>query len=235
MGKTHSIHKERYVSFTPSLAKQIGVEGAIVVQTFTWLINDTDSGKMINGHKWVWNSIARWQEKFFPFWPQRTLRRIFKALETMGVLMLCNPDGGSGINYYRINEGYFETLTLENADSIDIEDESNRGHSGRDIASTLAAPYITEPTTEPTKGCGTSVPHARSGFKKGPKYPYPTSQEEMYKILEESGIEPNPEREGHFYDQMATSGWTINGEKVWDWKATYEARVQNSEESCKRK
>jgi hypothetical protein len=84
------------------------------------------------------------------------------------------------------------------------------------------------------KGCGTSVPHARSGFKKGPKYPYPTSQEEMYKILEESGIEPNPDRDGHFYDQMATNGWTINGEKVWDWKATYEARVQNSEDSCKR-
>jgi hypothetical protein len=86
------------------------------------------------------------------------------------------------------------------------------------------------------KGCGISIPHSvGSGFKKGPKYSYPTSEEEMYRLLEEADIEPNPDRDGHFYDQMATNGWTINGEKVWDWKATYEARVQNSEDSCKRK
>lgn len=57
----------------------------------------------------------------------------------------------------------------------------------------------------------------------------------MYRLLEEADIEPNPDRDGKFYDQMSAAGWRIRGKLIADWMAAYQARVEHNEQACKRK
>lgn len=120
-------------------------------------------------------------------------------------------------------------------------DYSPEGGVGR-IA--IGGAMTNHPTQEPFqrnhlkgkgKGCGTvPVQHAGfEGFCDSNRRPYPTSEKEMYQILESFGIEPNPDRDGHFYEQMAGTGWRIRGKLIADWVAVYEARVNHTEESCK--
>ncbi len=48
----------------------------------------------------------------------------------------------------------------------------------------------------------------------------------MYETLENEGIEISPDHDGHFFDQMEHNGWKINGKPVFDWIATYQARME---------
>lgn len=65
---------------------------------------------------------------------------------------------------------------------------------------------------------------SRSDFV--PKYPYPESEEEGYATLETEGVEIEPSYDGNFFQDMIDHDWMIDGEPVYDWKATYVARVQ---------
>jgi hypothetical protein len=59
-----------------------------------------------------------------------------------------------------------------------------------------------------------------------PKVRYPESECEMELMLEECGIEYNPDYDGKFFYTMQRNGWCIRGEMVYDWPATYKARVE---------
>ncbi len=59
-----------------------------------------------------------------------------------------------------------------------------------------------------------------------PKVPYPETEDEMYETLERLGIEPNPDYDGNFFEQMESSGWTIQDEPVFDWPKTYQRRLE---------
>jgi len=48
----------------------------------------------------------------------------------------------------------------------------------------------------------------------------------MYITLGLYGIEGNPDYDGNFFEQMQASDWTIQGQPVWDWPATYKARLE---------
>lgn len=221
------------MSFTPSLACHIGVNEAIAVQTISFLVSMPNSGEEIDGEWYVYNSLDQWQKNWFPFWNKRTIQRVFKSLTDAGILITRSPLGLGTVNRYRINHGAYETLLLENSPEPDSgEDYGQIVQGGMDRLSTA---YKTESTTESTKGCGISIPHSGSGFKKGPRYPYPTTEEELIAGLEEDDIEHNPDRDGDFLNQMIARNWTIRGERVWDWKAAYRARVENAENACKRR
>jgi hypothetical protein len=66
----------------------------------------------------------------------------------------------------------------------------------------------------------------RARFDFVPKYPYPESEEEGYATLEAEGVEIEPDYDGSFFQDMIAHGWMVDGEPVYDWKATYVARVQ---------
>lgn len=71
-----------------------------------------------------------------------------------------------------------------------------------------------------------------SGTKGGafvPNRKYPETEEEMYSTLERIGLEPNPDYDGNFFEQMDQNGWVLpNGEPVYDWVATYQARIHKA-------
>ena len=64
-----------------------------------------------DGKYWVYNSYTDWQKDFFPYWDVRTLKRVFKDLEEMGVLITANYNKNRidrtkwySINYDRLSE-----------------------------------------------------------------------------------------------------------------------------------
>ncbi len=97
------------------LAKEIGLNKAIVVQQLHYLIKrrrEDDRDRYFHDDRWwVYNSYQKWQDEFFSFWSVRTVRRIFKSLEEDGVFIVDNFNQESydktkwySIDYQRLEE-----------------------------------------------------------------------------------------------------------------------------------
>lgn len=69
----------------PSLAKQVGLNAAIVLQQlhFRSLI----SNNIRDGHKWVYKTYEEWRDEEFPFWSADTVKRAMQKLENEGYVI----------------------------------------------------------------------------------------------------------------------------------------------------
>lgn len=56
---------------------------------------------------WVYNSYTDWQKNYFPYWDVRTVKRVFKWLEEMGILITANYNKSKidRTKWYSINYG----------------------------------------------------------------------------------------------------------------------------------
>jgi uncharacterized phage protein (TIGR02220 family) len=93
----------------PSLAKSIGLNEAIFLQQLHyWLLKSTH---IIDGNKWVYNSVTQWQEQF-PFWCQRTIKNIIYSLEKSGILVSgnFNKKKSDKTKWYRIDYSRMPTM-----------------------------------------------------------------------------------------------------------------------------
>ncbi|MFJ7183821.1 hypothetical protein [Lysinibacillus xylanilyticus] len=68
----------------PTLAAEIGLNNAIVLQNKYWLRVSTNER---DGHKWVYKTIDEWHEEI-PFWSKRTLERVIQSLEDTEILVV---------------------------------------------------------------------------------------------------------------------------------------------------
>lgn len=94
----------------PSLAEAMGLENAIVTQQLHFLLRNPNSGRIIQGEKWIFNTYEQWRE-VFPFWTERAIRRIFNELEKNHIVESCQPEGAlSRRKYYRINHGMLHRM-----------------------------------------------------------------------------------------------------------------------------
>lgn len=106
--------EEPFLQIPPTLACVIGLNEAIVFQYLHWLLKTPNSGKVIDGHKWIWNTYEAWQKDHFPWWSIDTIKRIFQSLETRGAVISIQPEKGkSRIKYYRTDKGALKHLTYE--------------------------------------------------------------------------------------------------------------------------
>lgn len=129
----------------PSLATAIGLNEAIVLQQVYWLFIDERNGKWFGGHRWIFNTYEQWR-KFFPFWSEVTIKRIFAQLETMMILESCQPEGSlSRRKWYRINEGMLLKLTNER-----LSESSHRINLIRSNRSKRSVPITENTETEKT-------------------------------------------------------------------------------------
>ena len=115
----------------PTLAKTIGLNGAIVIQQLHYWLENPKIGRVVDGEKWVDNSYAEWQENF-PFWSVATIKRIFADLEESGFVISGQFDKSdwSQRKSYRI---VYETL-----DSINLTQSSvsNRAALNKELTET---------------------------------------------------------------------------------------------------
>ena len=86
----------------PSLAVVVGLNEAIVLQQIHYWMQRADT--CINGHVWVYNSVAQWKQQF-PFWSDDTIARALKSLRKSGVLVAeqLSKDPRDRSLFYRID------------------------------------------------------------------------------------------------------------------------------------
>lgn len=101
------------------LACLVGVEGAMILQQIHFLCLNRNSGKMIDGDRWVWNTYEQWQRDHFPFWSARTIERKIMELEKAGYVLSCQPDKHmSRKKYYRVATSLIQNATYEASESV---------------------------------------------------------------------------------------------------------------------
>lgn len=96
---------EPALQLLPSLAKEIGLNEAIVLQQIHYWLMNKKVGKWHNDRKWVRNTAEQWQEDNFPFWSVSTIRRTLLNLEKGGYIesAVLNRAGYDRTLWYTIN------------------------------------------------------------------------------------------------------------------------------------
>jgi len=115
MSKSNLLIDETPLVFQPSLAKMIGLSEAIVLQSMHYLCSNKRCGRLVDDERWIYNSYKGWQEEFFPFWSERTIADVFRALEKMGLIKSSQLDikQGKAMKYYTISQVAKTVLTSE--------------------------------------------------------------------------------------------------------------------------
>ncbi|MCM3079611.1 DnaD domain-containing protein [Brevibacillus invocatus] len=129
----------------PSLAVQIGLNEAIVIQQLHyWLQKSTN---IRDRQKWVYNTYKEWQEQF-PFWSEITVRRVLTGLENKGIIVTGN------YNEMKADKTKWYTLDYEKLRGVispcDQNDQSMRSNrsDGCDQNDQSNTRYYTDITTD---------------------------------------------------------------------------------------
>lgn len=93
----------------PSLAKEIGLNEAIMLQQIHFWISKRKHFK--DGRYWVYNSYDSWAEQF-PFWSKSTIIRILKRLEDRELIVVGN------YNRLKIDQTKWYTVNYEKVDEL---------------------------------------------------------------------------------------------------------------------
>lgn len=146
---------KRPILFNPEVAKAIGINEAIVLQQINYWINKPFA-KEIGGKRWIYNSVSQWQRDNFPFWSERTIRRILKKLEDDELIISgqFNKAAYDQTKWYTINEEKLEEVMSQDvqtdADKMDTSpvqnDRIRTGQSGR-----MKPDKMDEPIPETTR------------------------------------------------------------------------------------
>lgn len=131
----------------PSLAKSIGLNEAIVLQQIHYWLRKSNNVK--DGHKWIYNSMTNWQKQF-SFWSLPTVKRVFRSLESQGLLITANYNkaGFDKTKWYRINYEKLQHMSRR-SDQNDPTMVSN-WTDGSDQNDTTNTKRLPETTTETT-------------------------------------------------------------------------------------
>ena len=70
----------------PSLAVAIGLNEAIFLQQCHYWLNPKFNKNIINGKHWVHKTLQQWVSEF-PFWGEKTIRRVISNLEKLNIII----------------------------------------------------------------------------------------------------------------------------------------------------
>lgn len=134
--RSHALINEPPLLVCPTLAVMYGLNEAMMVQQIHFWSSAKNSGRVIDGRVWVYNTAEEWQEQF-PFLSLGTVVRVLKSIRDKGIvdsLILPGSDRTLhyAINYDKINAG-LEAIQ----DKANCEDHSrNLRRSSKQIAKT---------------------------------------------------------------------------------------------------
>jgi len=80
------LEEERPLIVKPTLAKEIGLNEAIILQQIKYWITNKRNENIYDGKKWVYKSYEEWREEF-PFWGLNTIQRAITSLENQGLII----------------------------------------------------------------------------------------------------------------------------------------------------
>lgn len=124
---------ERPLIVLPSLAKLVGVNGAIVLQQCHWICgikeehddHRTESG----GHYWCNYTYAQWRDKVLPWLSLRSTGKVLRELEERGFLFSRKPNKKewNHTKWYRVNYAAFKVAqNVENSDKEETSESEGR-------------------------------------------------------------------------------------------------------------
>lgn len=143
----------------PSLAVLIGLNESVFVQQlhyWTRIAEKTNSGKVVDGRRWVYKTLAEWRAENFPFWSERTIQTIVSNLRRIGAIdaePLAN-DSRDRTNFYAINYAW---LRAHDAESASSDDEEVASCSTQKLRSPNKTETTSETTTEKAREKKTKV------------------------------------------------------------------------------
>ena len=99
------------IQVLPKLAKEIGLNEAIVLQQIHYWLNKRAHLK--DGKYWTYGSIATWQRDQFFFWSVVTVKRVFASLEKQNLLIVGNYNkaGFDKTKWYSVNYEELERVS----------------------------------------------------------------------------------------------------------------------------
>lgn len=121
------LFKKSYLTINTELARVIGLNQAIILQQIHFWLREKKN--LVDGKYWVYNSITQWQKQF-PFFSESTIKRTFKTLKNIGVIVVgeYNKDKRDKTNWYSIN---YEKLTEIAGDALTQHDALRRVRTTR--------------------------------------------------------------------------------------------------------
>lgn len=137
------------IQVLPSLAQEIGLNEAIVLQQMHYWLNS--SKHKYDDKKWIYNSYSKWVKQF-PFWSESTVKRAINSLEKQGFLFVSNYNKASfdKTKWYSINYSELEKRVTRPSGQNDPTMRSI--WSDDEVNMTRPIPETTtETTTETTK------------------------------------------------------------------------------------
>lgn len=99
---------EEPLQVLPSLATEIGLNEAIILQQLHYWMNPRrNQGEIHDGRRWIYNTYQQWQDNF-PFWSVDTIKRTINKLEQNDLIESTdrfNADTRDRTKWYTINYG----------------------------------------------------------------------------------------------------------------------------------
>src|SRR4051812_33485996 len=107
--------KNKVLLFDIEVAQAIGEKEALLLyQLRYWMgVNEANGQNLVDGRYWTFDSYPKWQERDFPHWSIDTVKRTFRKLEKMNLLISSqslNKRGYDRTKWYTINFEAFEEL-----------------------------------------------------------------------------------------------------------------------------
>ncbi|MED5040832.1 DnaD domain protein [Geobacillus stearothermophilus] len=118
---------EKPLVILPSLAKEIGLNEAIILQQLHYWLQESNNER--DGQRWIYNTYEDWQKQF-PFWSVTTIRRTIKKLENQGIIVSDNLNSMKidKTKWYRIDYERLEEIVSKENDiwSVHVTKMTNR-------------------------------------------------------------------------------------------------------------
>jgi len=118
---------QEFISFSPVLAKVIGLNEAIILQKLNDLIelNKNDGRYLKEGSIWTNQSVAALCEKYFPYMSLSTVKRAIYKLKKLNLIKIkrfYSEEVKSGTNWYSLNYEAIENMIVIENKTTELEE-----------------------------------------------------------------------------------------------------------------
>ena len=193
-------------TFDSNIAKQIGVNAAVLFNYFSFWIakNEANKSNYHNGHYWTYNSVKALQE-LFPYMTARQIGTAIKKLIDEGLVIKdnFNTDKYNHTLWYAITD---KGKAIIHQSQVDYTPKSSR------IDTDVKCTNTVDNTVDNTVREG-----ATSRFT-------PPTARQVHDYCQEKGYHIDIE---HFISYYQSNGWKVGKNKMKDWKAAVVTWVKN--------
>lgn len=206
-------------SFDEEVAKEVGVNAAIIMDKFTWWIrqNEANERNFYDGRYWTYNSTKA-LTSMFPFFNAKQIGRILKKLINDGYLMTGNYNkiAFDRTLWYALTDKGERLMKDKEMHFPKVENEKSQKWEMRNPENGKPIPVSTSNTPPIKTDSSVSADTPTTPPKKPKKKFVPPSYEEVKAYIDEKRLNVDAQK---FFDYYEAGDWHDgNGKAVKSWK-----------------